>query len=368
MIYRLSDLSSRAASAENPSAAVGAGGISNEGRKGQPCIWPFPDGAEATLLDVEGPGVIRHIWITIPPGHPEHLRGCVLRIYWDGQEQPSIEVPLGDFFGLPHGFGTPLTSDLLCAQGGKGFNCWIPMPFRESARITVSNDSGSQVRMLFYQVDFTQGDTLDQNTGYLHAQWRRANPCPRFTDYTILDGVEGRGVYLGTMLGVRTCDRGGWWGEGEVKFFIDDDGEHPTICGTGTEDYIGCAWGLSMDQTPCQGVTLSDGKRGFYGIYRLHHRDPIYFQRRVAVSIQQIGYGSESELRENVPASEWRSYHAAGAEPGADGVIYERSDDWCSTAYWYQALPTAPFPILPDRAARCKDCYDGKGPERDDAG
>ncbi|MEQ4206906.1 glycoside hydrolase family 172 protein [Actinopolymorpha sp. B9G3] len=368
MLYELKDLRSRAATAENRTAAPGAGGQAGGGRKGSPCLSPLARGATATLLDHTGPGVVRHIWCTIPPGNVDHLRNTILRMYWDGQAHPSVEVPLGDFFGVAHGRQVEMGSTLLSMQGGKGFNCWIPMPFREHARITVENESGSDVPMFFYQVDFTVGDDLDETAGAFHAQFRRSNPCPLHQDFVILDGVEGRGVYLGTVLGVRSIYRDCWWGEGEVKFFLDDDREHPTICGTGAEDYMGSAWGLGRVSTPYQGAPLVDGDTGLYSIYRLHVADPIHFRQRLAVTIQQIGYGDYEKAREHF-GDDFTGYRAAGAPDGDPRGMFDLSDDYCSVAYWYQSLPSRPFPTLPDRAARLADLapVGADAPARSDA-
>jgi hypothetical protein len=354
MLYELKDLQSRAATAENRTAAPGAGGRARDGRKGAPCLSPLAKGETATLLDHAGPGVIRHIWCTIPPGNVDHLRNTILRMYWDGQTYPSVEVPLGDFFGVAHGRQVEMSSALVAMQDGKGFNCWIPMPFREHARITVENDSGSDVAMFFYQIDFTHGDALDETAGAFHAQFRRSNPCPLHEDFVILDGVEGRGAYLGTVLGVRSRYRDCWWGEGEVKFFLDDDGRHPTICGTGAEDYIGSAWGLRQIVTPHQGAPLVDGETGFYSIYRLHVADPVYFRRRLRVTVQQIGFGDMERARAHF-GDDFRGYHAAGTHDNDPNGMFDLSDDYCSVAYWYQTLPSRPFPQLPDRAKRIAD-------------
>lgn len=275
-------------------------------------------------------------------------------MYWDGQAHPSVEVPLGDFFGVAHGRQVPMVSSLIAMQGGKGFNCWIPMPFREHARITVENDSSSPIEMFFYQIDFTVGDALSPDAGAFHAQFRRSNPCPLHEDYVILSGVEGRGVYLGTVLGVRSLYRDCWWGEGEVKFFLDDDTSHPTICGTGAEDYMGSAWGLSEVVTPYQGAPLVDGAPGLYSIYRLHVADPIYFQRRLAVTVQQIGYGDYAAAKAHF-GDDFAGYRAAGAADGDPRGMFDLSDDYCSVAYWYQSLPSRPFPSLPTRAERVAD-------------
>ena len=367
-VFRLRELESRAATHENMHAERGAGGQVLGGRKGAPCIWPFRAGETHTLLDVEGSGMIRHIWCTIPPGHPLNLRNLILRMYWDGQDTPSVEVPLGDFFGTAHGRQRPFVSAMLSVADGKGFNCWIPMPFARHARITIENDSGGDVPMFFYQIDFTQGDAWDEETGFFHAQFRRQNPCPLQEDYTMLDGIEGKGVYLGTVLGVRSCAPC-WWGEGEVKFYIDDDDAFPTICGTGAEDYVGLAWGLGEIATPWQGAPLVNPELGIYSIYRFHHRDPIYFQRRLRATIQQIGIGDRKLVKEHF-GDRFIEYTPAGEQTNPDYRYFERSDDWCSVAYWYQTLPTKSFPPLPTRRERSADLLieqeSEKGPERAD--
>lgn len=362
VLYDLSNIRSRSASAENPQALPSAGGRAANGRKGAPCIVGVKPGITCTLLDCDGPGVIRRIWCTIPPGNIDHLRNSILRMYWDGQSFPSVEVPLGDFFGLAHGRQRNLISELICVQNGTGFNCWIPMPFAKHARITFENDSCSEIPMLFYQVDFTCGDAVNEDAGYFHAQFRRSNPCPMHEDYTILDEVSGRGVYLGTVLGVRSRYNESWWGEGEVKFFIDGE-EYPTICGTGTEDYIGFAWGLGELCTPWQGCPYKNDGLGLYSFYRFHARDPIYFQKSLKVTIQQIGYGSRTKASEFY-GNEFASYPAAGAKPGDDMCYYDRSDDFCSVSYWYQSLLAQPFPLFPDREKRSADLMIGNNEEK----
>ncbi len=358
MLYELRDLRSRAASAENPSARAGAGGTANYGRKGAPCISPLKQGQSHVLLETEGPGMVRHIWCTLPPDNVDHLRNVILRMYWDGQPQPSVEVPLGDFFGVSHGRQRPMQAELVAMQVGKGFNCWIPMPFRSHAHITITNEASSDVEMFFYQVDFTLGDPVDEHTGYLHAQFRRANPCPVGEDFTILDGVEGRGIYLGTVLGVRSLYEEAWWGEGEVKFYLDGDRDKPTICGTGTEDYMGSAWGLDEVTTPYQGAPLVDREHGLYSLYRFHAKDPIYFQQSLRVTVQQIGCGSRQKARAHY-GSDLVVHPAVGVPPESDICYFERSDDYASVAYWYQELPTRPFPVLPDREKRIQNLAGG---------
>ncbi|SFI36225.1 Protein of unknown function [Paenibacillus sp. UNC496MF] len=359
---------SYAATAENQTAARGAGGQANNGRKGSACIHPFKAGAVQTLLDAEGPGIVRHIWCTVPPGNPAVMRNLIIRMYWDGQETPSVEVPLGDFFGVAHGRQRCLVTDYVTMQSGKGFNCWIPMPFRKRARITVENDAGFDVDMLFYQVDFTRGDRLDEDAGYFHAQFRRQNPCPLYEDFVILDGIEGPGVYLGTVIGVRSILQAKtWFGEGELKFFIDEDETHPTICGTGLEDYVGSAWGLQEVVTPEQGAPLVEYEKTLFSMYRFHGKDPIYFRESLKATLQQLGFGPR-ESSDAFYGERSVCYPAPGVPEDSENCLFERSDDVCSVAYWYQTRPTKPFPALPDREARTADLLeDGeKGPERAD--
>lgn len=160
-------------------------------------------GENHILLDTEGPGIIRHVWCTLPPGNVQHMRNLIVRIYWDNQEFPSVEVPIGDFFGVAHGRQRHIVTECVTMQSGKGFNCWIPMPFQSRARITIENDALTEVSLFFYQIDFTLDDEVNEDMGYFHAQFRRVNPNPMNEDYTVLDGVKGKGVYLGTILGVR---------------------------------------------------------------------------------------------------------------------------------------------------------------------
>lgn len=228
------------------------------------------------------------------------------------------------------------------------------MPFKKEVQISIENDSDVDVDMFFYQIDFTLGDRHDENTGFFHAQFRRENPCEIKKDYTILDGVKGRGVYIGTVLGIRNLyydHLQEWWGEGEIKYYLDDDTKFPTICGTGLEDYIGGGWGTNEIGTPYQGAPLLDDEQGFYSLYRFHHFDPIYFQDSIRVTVQQLGSG-ERKWAEAFYGDNGGYYKAAGCAEDSHLCLFERSDDYCSVAYWYQELPTNPFPELPDRKKR----------------
>ena len=209
MLNEIKNLQSRAGTGENQRGEKGRGGMARGGRKGCPSISPLRAGKTYTLLDAEGSGMVRRIWFTFPPNDPMAMRCIILRIYWDGQEQPSVEVPMGDFFGLPHGVNRDLQSEYIQVNAGTAYNCWIPMPFRKHARITVENDGEHDIAHLFYEVDYTLGDEIPEDAGYFHAQFRRQNPCPMHSDYTLLE-TTGKGVYLGTVLGVRSLYTESW--------------------------------------------------------------------------------------------------------------------------------------------------------------
>jgi hypothetical protein len=355
-IVRIPDVTSHAITAENPTGAKGGGGSEasalGPGRKGRAYL-PLPAGAALVLADIRGPGMIRHIWITVPdttPGGPFVLKNVTLRMYWDDEEEPSVEVPLGDFFC--NGFGTRalVTSMPIVVAPHGAMNSYFPMPFRSGARIEISSEHPDDIEAVFFQIDYTLGDRLDDNVGYLHAQYRRSGPeLPRGTDHVILDGVRGRGTYVGTYIALTSLERF-WWGEGEVKFFLDGDTDLPTICGTGLEDYAGGAWAfqesLSRDVEPAV-TTFSAPYFGYpqrevadttqrapystpmppkHGMYRWHFPDPIVFQDDIRVTLQRIGH---------------------------DGTfLFERADDISSVAYWYQVEPHAEFSEYPNATAR----------------
>lgn len=335
-------LDSRAITFENPTGGRGAGGTVAGGRKGAPSKR-LEVGERCTLADIDGPGVIRHIWMTFPPAPPEVMRGLYLEAFYDGRDEPSISVPCVDFFGLPHGRSVPYASMLTTAQEGRGFNAFFPMPFADRVRIDVVNASGRE-RLFFYQIDYTLQDV---EPSYLHASFRRENPTTQQRDFVIADGLRGPGRFLGCVVGVRTIDEGIWYGEGEVKVFRDGDRDHPTICGTGLEDYVGSAWGMGPHHAPFGGAPLDVRAEGsampdFLGFYRWHVPDPIVFSEELRVTIQQIGYhllGTEADYeryaKTNPPAGTGpvfgNRFHAQG--------IFERTDDYCATAFVYCAQP-----------------------------
>jgi hypothetical protein len=354
----------RTLSFENPEGTPGTAARSHGGRKGAPYRVLGP-GERVVLGDVEGPGTVRHLWMTFPPMPPEAMRALLLEITWDDAPGPSVAVPCLDFFGLPHGRPAPLTSALVAAQEGRGLNCWIPMPFHRRARFEVVNASDRRLP-LYYQIAFTRGP-VDAEAGLLHATFRRENPTTLGRDFVIAEGIAGPGRFLGCNVGLRVLHEPGftgftgftWYGEGEVKMYLDDDDAHPTWCGTGLEDYVGTAWGMGVHQTPWQGVPLvqqePDAGRpmpDFVGFYRWHVPDPVVFARRLRVTLQQIGAvpvpRGQHALRERldregrVAGSGWLELGGGALE--AFGIC-ERQDDVCATAYVYAREPQVVPPV-----------------------
>lgn len=346
-------LDSRAATFENPTGARGAGGMSHSGRKGAPSRVLVP-GERVVLAAIDGPCTLRHFWMTIPPAPPEVMRGIWLEVYYDGRQEPSISVPALDFFGLPHGRPAAYDSALTSAHEGRGFNAYFPMPFRKHVRVDITNHS-SREQALYYQIDYTLERALRGDCGYLHAGFRRENPTTMQRDFIIGDGLHGPGRFLGCSVGVRVLDDGVWYGEGEVKVYRDGDDAHPTICGTGLEDYVGTAWGMGRHASRYAGAPLivetADRRAQFVSFYRWHLPDPIMFERDLRVTIQQIGYalfaagdkaGFERYAASHPAAG--RGWDRSDPRFVARGIA-ERVDDYCATAYTYcrepQAVPGA---------------------------
>lgn len=289
--------------------------------KVRPCI-ALPPG-ETTIMDVDGPGCIQHIWMTMDC---TYFRDMVIRIFWDHETTPSVEVPIGDFFCNGFNTRTFITSLPINVNPNGGLNSFFPMPFRKHARITLENRRSETMGGVFYAINYALTGVGDYEA-YFHAQFRRTNPLPYKEDYVILDGVQGHGHYVGTYLAWQQNNKG-WWGEGEIKFFMDGDEEYPTICGTGTEDYFGGAWNFTANfSAPFMGYPMgqcSEMPGNRHLMYRFHIMDPIRFSSDLRVTIQAIG---------------WRS----------EGRYLPLQDDISSVAYWYQAEPHVAFPALPDK-------------------
>ena len=315
----------RSISPENFDGSPGGGGRATEGTGAREArdlgkgwkVSPSVDvkaGETFTLADIDSAGVITHVWITT---HTDHWRQLVLRAYWDGAEEPAVEVPYGDFFCSGWGVFTQVDSQMIAANPHGGFNSYWPMPFREGARLTLENTS-DQVARVYYQVTYELGGDHSEDA-YFHAQWRRSNPLGEATPHVLLEGVEGQGQYVGTYLawGVNS---NGWWGEGEIKFYMDEDTDFPTICGTGTEDYFGGAWnfdvpgeGYTAFSTPYLGMPQVLRPDGLYlaqqrfGMYRWHVTDPIHFTTGLPrVDIQALGWKSAGRylpLRDDIAST-----------------------------------------------------------------
>jgi hypothetical protein len=343
-IFMRRDAESRSLSAENFRGEKGRGGMATAkdtlapgsaeaardlGQKWKvsPCAF-LAAGKELVVMDNDGPGVIRHVWVTFDK---DFYRDIILRVWWDGEKTPSIECPAGDFFCNSWGERQNILAQPINVNPRGGMNCFLPMPFRKHARISVTNDSPNDLRAFFYTVNYTLEDVSDDAL-YLHAQWRRTNPLPEKTDYVMIDGVKGRGHYVGTFMAWQQ-NSNGWWGEGEIKMFIDGDREFPTICGTGTEDYFGGAWCFDAESfsAPYFGYQRVSGERNCPGarltLYRFHIPDPVFFKQDLGVTMQALG---------------WRS----------DRRYLPLQDDISSVVYWYQTEPHAAFPALPARDLR----------------
>jgi hypothetical protein len=349
-LFRLSDAKTRSISPENFTGEKGKGGMATEGTGAGPArglgqgwkISPsvkIPSKTTFTMAEINGSGAIQHMWLT-PAGIK--WRYAILRIYWDDEKEPSVEAPLGDFFCMGWNQYASVNSLAVCVNPGSAFNCYWVMPFRKKARITIENLADEEFR-LYYQIDYVE-TTVPDDAAYFHAQFRRVNPLPYKDVYTLVDGIKGKGHYVGTYIAWGVHNNG-WWGEGEIKFYIDGDKDFPTICGTGTEDYFCGSYDFDVrkknsagvDQveyqefnTPYVGLPQVIHGDGHYqvmqrfGMYRWHIPDPIRFEKDLKVTIQALG---------------WRG----------DGRYLPLQDDISSVVFWYQTEPHGAFPKLPER-------------------
>ena len=348
-LYRLSNAKSRSISPENFSGAKGEGGKATTGTgsnaskelgkgwKVSPSVV-IKSKTTFTMAEINKAGCIKHIWMT-PTGN---WRNEILRIYWDDEPTPSVEVPVGDFFCMGWRQYAPLQSLAVTVNPGSAFNCYWSMPFRKKCKITMENIADNDM-VLYYQVDYIE-TIVPADAAYFHAQFRRVNPMPFKQDYVLADNIKGKGQYVGTYMAYGS-HRNGWWGEGEIKFYMDGDTEYPTICGTGTEDYFCGSYDFDTKSKNATGVETSaytefctpytglpqvirgDGHYNIeqrFGLYRWHITDPIRFDDNLKVTIQDLG---------------WHP----------DGRYLPLQDDIASVVYWYQTEPHAPFPQLPSR-------------------
>ena len=355
---------------ENPQGTKGEGGKARYGRKGSPCTV-IPKGKTLVLADIEGSGTIRRIWMTPSPRDADMLRGLRIEMYWDGAKTPAVQAPLGDFFCHSLGHMVRFENACFSSPEARSMNCFIPMPFRKSAKIQIVNESPKDI-WIYYDVAATIGDKHDDNTLYFHSYWRRENYTVVRRDMTILPQLKGRGRFLGCNLGVRLHPSmtNFWWGEGEVKVYLDGDKEYPTLCGTGTEDYIGTAYGQGLFVNRFQGNhyanTVEGSPTNAYGFFRFHIPDPVYFHKDIRVTIQVMGGPSYRAMLDAMDKDPSLKFMKAGdgtqyytreeleKEPGRADVM-ERIDDHCATAYWYMDKPENGLAPIAPFAERIKD-------------
>jgi hypothetical protein len=378
--------STRWISPENPKGEKGAAGKANQGAKGS-AFLTVKAGEQLVMMDVKGAGIIRRMWIsgTIPRSE-EQRRMVRIDMYWDGSKKPAVSAPIGDFFGLGLGLSVPYKNALFSNPEGRSFNFTIPMPYRTGARIVITNESSAHA-LVWYDINYTV-EAVPENAMYFHAYWDRNPKTTLGVDHVILPEVKGKGRFLGTNIGVigDSAYRNTWFGEGEVKMYLDGDKALPTLAGTGTEDYIGTGWGQGEYQDQYQGSLVSDSKNDVYAFYRYHVPDPVYFQQACKVTIQQIGNTSVKNLREMLAkgvqlkpvwvfkqGSNADIFNLQGRPPeqillldrpdikgisdpmfGKEdfGANFYRSDDVSSVAYFYLNKPYSNLPEMKEKQLR----------------
>jgi hypothetical protein len=354
---------SKLSSFENMNGVKGSGGKTNKTAKGNAFEFMKP-GEIKSLLNVNGEGTIQRIWLTTNL-NAVNLRSLRLQIFWDGETKPAVDVPMGDFFCNNLGKTVPFQSALFSSGEGRSFNCYIPMPFRKSAKVLMINE-GKETVMLFYDIDFMMGK-VSKEALYFHAFWTRENSGKAGDDFVMLPKVKGKGRFIGVSVGLNSDSSYGktWWGEGEVKMYMNGDSQYPTINGTGSEDYIGSAWGLGTFTNLYQGCTVANDSLRQYAFYRLHIPDAIYFNTDIKVVIQQIGGGDTKQVRELIKNGanlktvtvalessfvrlfEEKNYPSVSDEKFPNGwVNFYRIDDYSCVSYFYLDKPSTNLPPL----------------------
>ena len=344
------NVQTRWATFENPKGEKGKAGMTNNGAKGA-AFELFAADETKILMEANGSGVVTRIWLTIDRRDAVTLGGVKLRMFWDGAENPAVDVPLGDFFCAPFGKLSRFENAFFASPEGKSFNCFIPMPFQTAVRIELYNGTGADIGHLFYEVDY-ELRAHDGEILYFHCVWNESGNRGLTEDYTLLPTFEGAGKVIGVCIGVKNNKGYGatWWGEGEVKAYIDGDTDYPTLCGTGAEDYIGTGWGLGAYANRTQGCPVASDEE-VYAFYRMHERDPIHFAESIRLTIQAIGGGMRDELlkadksiapykvvtRDNDGAITYlaaEDYELTAESPDGWYNFY-RLDDYRSAVYFY---------------------------------
>jgi len=367
-LFQYQDIESRWNSFENSTAAKGAGGQENKSAKGHPYDF-LRAGESKVLLDFDGSGMITRMWFTIQDRSPQMLRSLRIEIFWDGNNQPAVSAPFGDFFGNGLGKLVPMQNELFANPEGRSFNCFIPMPFKTGVKVVLINEGTIDLNMIFYDINFVKMDEWDPNNLYFHCFWNRDTATMPGVDYTILPRTEGKGRFLGVHFGVigNPVYRRSWWGEGEVKMYLDGDVNLSTLVGTGVEDYIGTAWGQGKFINRYTGCPVADVRNDRWTFYRYHVPDPVFFHTDIRVTIQVLGGNQKNiviemmdegaplipvsvqeekvfiGLMDSVPPVDLKT---ADIIPG--WTNFYRSDDWSSTAYFYLDKPVNNLPELPD--------------------
>jgi hypothetical protein len=374
-------------SPENPTGGKGLGGKTNKEAKGS-AFYTLKSGEQLVLMDVKGAGIIHRMWLSgTIPRNAEQRRLIRIDMYWDGAAKPAVSAPVGDFFGNTLGLMVPFENALFSSPEARSFNFTIPMPYRTSAKIVLTNESPSHA-LVWYDINYTEMEKLPNDAMYFHAYWNRVPKTQLGKDYVILPKVTGAGRYIGANIGVigDPAYRGTWFGEGEAKIYMDGDSRYPTLVGTGTEDYIGSGWGQGAYTNRYQGSLVADTDHDIYTFYRFHIPDPVYFHKECSVHLQQMGSTAPDKVKQMIAAGAalmpvWTLLGAEGGDilnmrgnpteqvlmldstafprltdknfpATAQSVNFYRSDDVSATAYFYLDKPSDNLTPLPGPALR----------------
>jgi hypothetical protein len=357
-------------SPENLNGRPGQGGKENNTAKGHPAD-SIPAGATKNLLNIQGQGVIKRIWITINDRSPKMLRSLKIEMFWDGETRPAVSVPFGDFFGAGLAKTTTFENELFASPEGRSFVCYIPMPFKTGAKIVVTNESGTSLHDIYFDVDYILSPAID-NSLYFHAYWHRDTSTVLAKDFELLPQVSGKGRFLGVNVGVNAnpAYRKSWFGEGEVKMYVDDDKQYPSLNGTGTEDYIGTGWGQGKYINRFSGCSVANDTLLQWAFYRYHIPDPVFFKSGLRVTMQQLGGAMRDSVaqyqKEGAPlipvtisAGKLYHYYKHGqvldmGKPGLPNgwTNFFRRDDISATAYFYLDKPGGSLPAIQPVAVR----------------